>query len=803
MDSTAPSTLLLAWIVAPLILLAVSTGWGALVELAAADSLRSLRIPVGLAAVTVVLSGSMLIGIPASGCVAVAVVGALIGIVTSARRTRATASQSERNQRRQDLIHDALTWLAAYVLLMIPLVTFGRAALLGYVFNNDPAGHLTVVELLRTTGMHQFKQPASSYEAVSRLLGDGYPIGSHMLVLVSSMLAGTRSLLVWTPLIAACGAFAALAVRAILSASQLPRWACSIGAVVAACSYLPASYFAQGSLKEILFAALIMLCATTAEFARRQEFRLRSLIPFVVGAGGAISTMGPAALFWLAPIIVVVAGIALAHPPKEVSRGRLIGAFAAAATLTVVVLIPQLLGALSFTSTNSGSEALQQNGNLLGSLNWSETLGVWLVGDYRYAPEHMKIQQALTLIAFAFAAFGFVVALRRRLLAMPLAVGASVIACIWLHFNYSAYFEGKGLVVLSVACVTAVVIGIAAAVASRPRIAAPFAGLLVIGLLASWVMIFNSVWVSPKQTFDELAGWNNRLAGKGPVLVNERSAYAMLLMRDASPTEIWSSWLPVAERYTISGGTAGVPHTPDTDDYDLSFMDRYRFILDRRNPGSRPPGNFNAVASSRHYVLWQRLGPAPRRHIPLGAEQLSGGSALQCSSPEIHALRKLPERTRLRVALAPTTVARPLSPNSAPPAGFQVGPQEGIFQRKNRNAANGGKITLARGTRYEVLVQGSFGPGFSHSVDGYPTGRQREELGTQDGWQPLGSFVAGGKASVLLRATPTSRLQAGNARGDLVGRTVYLPSAGAKLVVVKPSGLSRYCDRNVDWIEVL
>lgn len=780
--------MLIAWIVAPLVLVTAALGAGALVELAAGGRIGAVRLPVGLSSLAVALSGLLLIGVSARLTVAIVAVICAVGLIVLVRTARRDGN------RPGDLIWPLVTGFGAYLAVMLPLISLGRPALLGYVLNNDPSAHLAVVELLKTSGTHFYAEPAGSLQAVSGIINNSYPIGSHALVLFASSVTGSTALEIWTPLIAVAGAAAAMAARRILEEFEFSQAWCSLGAVVVVGSFLPVSFALQGSFKEVLLAMIVLHAACAAVFARSQEFAARSLIPYFVSAGAGLAIFGPGAVFWIGPIGVAMLALALVKPADGRSRAQVVGGFAVVGAGAIVVLLPHLINSVGFATDADAQQQAGELGNLLQPLPWTESLGVWFSGDFRYDPFNAPaLNYVLIATAFASLVLGLHAARVGRRAGLPIALAAALVAIVWLHLRYPPYLESKGVLVLAFVATTAVVAGVAWLADRKPALAIPLAVLLLLGVGLSYALVYRDVWPSPEHRFAELERYNGRLAGEEKVLVNEREPYAMVHLKDAQAQEHWSDWLPYG-KFPLAGGTVpAMPHTPDTDDYDSDFITSRNWILDRKHPGSRPPGNFTAVAESDNYILWRRTAPAPKDHIGLGIGVIGGAEKLDCSAPQIRKLLN-DRRAKVRLALSPKTVVQERK-------GFEPGPQPGIKRATAQGQTDGGPVELVPGTRYDAFLQGSFASGFEVSVNGRPIGRARQDLGTQDGWQPVGSFVAGSENEVFIAGLKRSFLKAGSGRDDLVGPTAFVPAGGDQLIVTSGSGLKRYCGRNIDWVE--
>lgn len=784
--------MLMAWIITPVLLAALAYGTGGLIELATGRSLAGLRLPVGLAALAIVTSGLFLIGADAPLVVLIATAVGLGGLMWFSWK-------SERGVRSwSDVIWTGLTGVLAYVLLLLPLISLGRTGILGYVLNNDPSAHLSVVELLQRSGMHFYAEPASSLESVSGILNNSYPIGSHGLVVLASQYGGDPFDL-WTPLIAMAGAAAALTVRRLLLEFEFSAAWCSLGAVTVACSFLPLSFVMQGSYKETLLAMLVLLAACSAVVAREADFAPRSLIPFCVAGGGALAVFGPGAAAWIVPIGFAMLLLALKDPAEGTSRAKTLGGFAIVGAGALILLLPQLINSIGFATDADAQQSASELGNLAQPLPWAESLGIWFNGDFRYDPFSLVTVNFLLIgLAAGMVLFGIRAAWRGKRLGVSLALGAALLAAAWLHLRYPPYLEAKGILVLGFAAATMAVVGVASFAERVPVGTFAVAAALLLGVALSYALVYRDVWPTPEARFAELADFNDQLRGED-VLVNEREPYAMYLLKDVDAGEYWSNWVPFGPLPLTGAKVPKMPHTPDTDDYYSDFITSRDWILDRKHPGSRPPGNYALKQETKHYRLWRRTGPAPAQHIALGVGRVGGAELLKCEKQPIKDLIKNHPRAKVRLALAKPPV---VVGSNAQTSGVEDGPQRGIL----RSVESGAKIYGPAhfdlpGEKYESYVQGSFGPGFRLNVNGNPLGDIQDDLGTQDGWQPGETFVADRNYAFGLNGLSQSLLRAGSARDDLIGATAFVPTSRDQLIVTTAAKMAKYCGRNIDWVE--
>ena len=801
MDLNSPLTLLAAWVLVPALVLVASAGLGTWLALAAGRPLGPLVLPAGFLAGMVVIS--LLLQAGASGPLTVIAAAALAvaGLAAAVLRRRSGAPRASR-----EWAAALAAGTAAYAVGLAPLAGSGRSGVLGYVLNNDPTIHLSVVELLRRYGTDVPDLGASSFHAVGGLFGNGYPLGSYAWPLFGRVLTGVDPFHLWTPLIALALGLLAVVMFSALRSLGASRLVAGVGAMAVGCGYLPLSYLAQGGAKEVE-AALAIYAAIVLATHFGSRAGPRTFLPAAIATVAAVYVFGLAALAYLGPAAVAVAVIvAVVAPPAR--RRRLLAGYAAAAAVGVVVALPALVAAIRFARDNQSAIVdPAQVGNLIGPVPWVEAFNVWLSADYRVAIPELALLTKLGLaVAAALAAVGLAAAVRRRAPLVPLAVGSAVIGTGAIASRFAIYFDVKAFMIMAPALGLASTAGAAALIASRRRWARSAGlaagGAFVIGVLGSAAMVYSGAWVTPEQRFEELAEIADRVEGRGPVLVHEREQYGFYLLRDARPWESWGAWQP--ERgIRIAGGHPPMPKTPDFDDYDPAYFHRFPLLVERRRPGgSLPPGNYEIEFETLHYRVWRRSGPPPEVHLPLGSETVVGVSTLECAAPEIGALRQRArqEGRPLRVAhgQADMVVSDPkqwsvLNRDTAALPGF-VGGQGGLAVLDP---------PLARGS-YDVFAQGSFGPGFRLHLGQRKVGEVFGDLGLHDAWHPVGEVeVAQPNPTLIITGLDKPFWQSGSRRGDLLGPLAFVDrSRPPRVEEVSARGLSRLCGQPLDWIEL-
>ncbi len=581
MDLQSPSLLAGAWLLGPALIVLASAGLGALVARVARADFGVLLLPVGW--VTGIVLSTALLKVGLDGVIASLAIAAvaLVGVAFWLRERRGPWRPGA-----------VALWAAggaavAFALAMAPLVGSGRSAVVGYVFNNDPAIHLGLMAVLADLGGSPGGELAtSSYSSMGELLTDGYPIGSYVWPLFASVTTGIEPFHLWTSSIAVASAMLALVTFEALRMMGAPPALAGIASPMVASGYLTYSFVAQGGAKELTVAAAVYAAVVLALRALGPECSRRVLAAALLAAAAALATFGVGALAWLGLPALVVAGIVLwplrERRPRRRTAWLVGGAFAA----LVAVSLPTIVDTINFVQESE--ETLRnpaQFGNLLGPVSWTEALNVWLSLDYRLdPPSHEALTAIGVALAGALAVVGLVFALGRRGhagLGGGLAVLAGAAGAVVISSRYSIYLDTKSYMVLAPALGSATAAGVAAlwrGPAAARVLAAALGALLVAGVVASDRFVYANAWVTPDERFEELADIADRFDGRGPILVNEREQYSVYLLRDLQPWESWGTFQPdrgfPGERFPPS-----LPHTPDFDDYTPQHLARFDLLL--------------------------------------------------------------------------------------------------------------------------------------------------------------------------------------------------------------------------------
>jgi hypothetical protein len=813
LNLTSPLTVLGAWVLAPALVVIASAAMGRLLVRLTGVELGVLTIPMGF--LTGIATGTALLSVGLSGkltVVAMALV-AIAGAVVVVRDLRRGG--------RLPRLGAAFAWPAAafavaYVLALAPLIGSGRSGMLGYFMNDDAAVHITLVEEIAQHNAGSNHPKRDAVHAATFDLDLGYPLGGYVWPLFARVSTGIDVFHLWTPLSALVLALMALVAYAILRDLLLPRALAAAGGTVVGVGYLLYAYHSQGGTKEVVLPLAVCAAAVTAARALDGELRRTSLVPATVAVAAAIANLGYGGAAWVGPLALAVLAV-LGVRARRARSWSVLRPLAIPAALAAVFAIPVAIHTFDFF--NAAQNNLRDEdtiGNLVGGVPFREAFNVWLAHDYRLHQADVPGLTAVGLwVALVLCVVGGLWTLRQRRLAIPLALLAGFAAVAVVAPQSSIYYDAKTYVAISPALGLATVAGLVA-VARRGGalrvLAIVVAGLLAIGAIASDAYVYGGVWVTPRYRFDELAQVADRTRGQGPLLINEFEEYAPYILRDSQP------WIDAGFRNPRGHrGHFPLHRQLDPDDYVLKSIERYRYVLDRKNPyGSRPPSNFTKVLETTRYRLWRRTGTAPAFHVPVGRDGFLGSAPLECRSgrPRDPYARFLfgvarSKRLPLRVAFGPDKPIVALEPSSW--VDFRV---VKMFRPRAFISAFGGSgsetVELPRPGRYDAWIQGTMGPGVAvwvrpASQASYgKIGFAADDVGSATQWHPLNAAPLERSSEVHAAQAHRSWWRAASRHANVVGPVVLTREGDEARIRDVPSGrIGSLCGRRLDWLEIL
>ena len=801
-------TFLLAVLVFPLLLAALSLGAGLLVQRLAGMALPALLLaPLGFAAIVGVSQVTTWSGVTAPltpvVLVVVAVAGAVLGRREALARWRA---------RRSGWWWGWSAGLAAYLAAAAPVILTGHVTFPGYLMDTTGAVQLLGAERLIAEG-HSFEIPNSGTGLVlNGFFGTGYPSGGHTAFAGVGKLTGVELMWLYAPYLAALLGLTALSLAFLARRAGLERPAAAIAGFLAAVPALVYAYLLQGSIKEIALLPTLMLLGALIVLARESAAAgPRAMIPLgVVGAAGW-GTIGFAFTPWLGLAALAILALGWSALPGD-GRARVrtvaIGAGAAGLALVLLALptVADLKTSLDQATnvTDANAAAVADPGNLLRPLLKVQTLGVWLGSSHRGDPEHLTQTYVLIGVMAVAIMLGLVWLLRRRNWALLAVVAVAAIVWLVLTPRATTWTAAKLLVLLSPVAVLAACVGAFGRLGLRRLDGLLLGAAIALGVLASDAYLYHSTTMAPQQRFDELRQVGERFAGVGPTLTPDFDEYALYLLREMAPDgpgnsrkiQPWSS--PQGDFFPY-----GV--TVDVDGLDPRLVDRMQAIVVRRSAfKSRPPGDFALAWRGNDYEVWRHASdtPAAREHLALGEGAQPGGAA-SCRTLRALAVRGRESGAR-QLRFAPRT------PNVAPDMRRVRGTPLVVAQPDGAVFFAGpGTVTVRvdvpRTGTYRLWTQGNVGRALTATIDGRAAGSVANDSGGDGNVLRFDAVPLAAGTHVLRIRRGGGGLAPGDAAFTNIRAIALEPVAdeGHPVDTLPLGGWRSLCGRQLDWVETV
>jgi hypothetical protein len=512
--------------------------------------------------------------------------------------------------------------LAALVAASLPFIVEGRFGILGTSFNPDMSQHLLAADRL-------------AHGTDSQLLGQGYPLGPHAIVVALDKGLGASLVHGFGGLTLAISVLASLTALAALGELRPgPRW---IAALLVGLPYMVASYLAQGAFKETMqalfvlaFALVLWQLAPTAARGRPRgmpgsqpphspaghtpppaPLSPLGAVPLALLAAGSTYAYSFPGLTWLGGTLAIwaVAELALIRGNGSALTGAVRHALRPAwlAMIVFAVLVAPELGRMvdfaSFETFNPNGPGL---GNLFGQISPSEALGIWPTGDFRLTAGAGAVPAIGFYAGVAFAAvllvWGLVWWLRRLEIALPVALAAAAIAYLAARIGGTPYTAAKAV-----------------------QMAAPLAALVIVRPLLS----FDPAALRPGSLSDAL----RPLAAAAFVVAAGGCSLLALANGPVGPTAYSPALTGLRPQLAHASTLVLAPASYLRDEHGLPFiawelrggrvcikpagnpsqappLPGVRFVVDFSSAGARPPlSELHLVRRAGPYLLWRRAGP--------------------------------------------------------------------------------------------------------------------------------------------------------------------------------------------------
>jgi hypothetical protein len=778
--------LIVAWVLFPLVLLALCGCCGLLVERVSGRAMATPLLPLaGLCAI--VVAGQFLCltdataGWTTPAICALALSGAALG------RNRSTALEPL-----------ALATAAAVVCVYAaPVALSGEPTIAGFIKLDDTATWLALTDRLVDHGRDLGGLAPSSYEATLAFnLGDGYPVGAFIPFGAAAALIPADPAWLIQPYIAFCAGLLALALWSLARPLERSPWLRAAAAFVAAQSALLFGYALWGGVKEVIAAALVAGVAAFAATAIERPREPRGLAATVLAAAALLGVLSGGGLIWLAPPLVAAAVVVAARAGAGYALRLSLGCVAGIAALSA----PLPLSGAVVPPTSSPLTDSTARGNLAGPLDPLQAAGIWPAGDFRFDPELESLALALIAIACVLAIAGIAWSLRRREPRPALYAAGALTACAVIAAAGSPWVGAKALAIASPAIPFAAMLGAGWLAAAGSRaVAAGLAAVLAAGVIWSNALGYGGVNLAPRAQLAELERIGELVEGEGPALMTEYSPYGVRhFLRESDPESV--SELRRRAIALRDGGTVPKGGFADTDELDPRALGLYRTLVLRRSPArSRPPSPYRRVWSGDTYEAWQRpaQGPSPPLRLPLGAGRDPYGV------PDCRRVLELARAGDLVAAGGRRPLVIGLASASYPAAWAIPGSRDAPVPREPGTLE--ASFEVERADEYEVWLRGSLRPAAELSIDGEEVGEVRHELNNRGGQISFGRVALAPGEHQLALEVGGADLHPGSAgEAGPVGPLALAPAGGSEAALVRvPAARAReLCGRPWDWIEV-
>jgi len=781
-----------AWLLFPVILIALALGCGLLFERCARITLPgALIMPVG-AAVMIAL-GQLTTATDATAEITpwAVVALAVAGFATAPGRALGLRPDP---------------WLLGAFLVVAfiygaPVILSGEPTFLGYIRLDDTATWLALTDRVMEHGHSLDGLAPSTYEATLAFnLRDGYPVGVFVPLGIGSALTGIDPAWIVQPYISLLAAMLVPVLWHLFGSIVEPRPARALAAAIAAQPALLVGYAQWGGIKEVAAASLIALCAALALRIAREDSAPGWIAALAVSISALLAVLSLGGLVWVLPLLLGVAFYLYRRTGRGevLQRAGLLAGGVALISLPLIVPVVTEGRLLPPTSSSLASETAQ--GNLIEPLGLERLAGIWPAGDFRLGAVDETAAVVLIALVFTVALWGLVVSAGHNRPGVVLFALGTLAGFAVLYAIGSPWVDGKALATASPALLALAVAGAFALVARGFTLVGGFVlTALFAGVLWSNALAFRDANLAPYDQMRELERIGEEIAGEGPALMTEYQPYgARHFLREAdaeAASELRRRLVPLR-----NGGSLEKGLWADTDDFDPAALQIYRTLVLRRSPEqSRPLGDYELVLSGEHYEVWQRpegIAEPSGEHFPLG-----GGVSPAAPAPCTEVRRLAQGSRELAYVSGPAQVALDADGLSAP---AEWSGSKDVLVPSSDGVAEA-SVEVPTAGAWRVWVGGSVRGRLTVTVDGEDVGSARHQLSNSGLYVDLGAVsLDPGLHQLALAYEGPSVTEPGSGNGspEGIGPVVLASDARDYAVRMLPSErASELCGQTLDWIE--
>ncbi|UUY04115.1 hypothetical protein LRS13_00885 [Svornostia abyssi] len=693
-----------------------------------------------------------------------------------------------------------------FVLAAAPVVASGSATFAGYTQLGDTAVQMLGAEALATVDSSSESESSSELVTRAYFVGSGYPSGALTAMAPFSKLLAQDVAWTYQPFLALGVVMLAAGLLRLSRELPLSDPLQVVVAFVATQPGLLVAYYLQGSIKEVVAAALLpalALFVSRAAARSTSEGRLAGLLPVAMVSAALVGVVGTAAAVWVAPAALMLA--VLAWRPIFDNPLKALLAVGMAALLGLVGAVRAVLGLGAYLDVAGTVTTTQTElGNLLTPLRRAEALGIWLNGDFRVPPQGLAGD--VTMLAQVSVAVGVVLGvvylLRLRAVGPGVFLLVGLAGMLIISAFGSPWADAKAYAITAPALLFTGVVGwvsVRSWAADRGRLlAVPAVAMIAAAVVASNALAYRDVSLAPRDRMEELQAIAAQV--DGPVLFTEFDEFAKYFLRDVAPDAVADTWRLRPPAFSIGSSMPPFGTSVRAETLDRAYLGEFARVVMRRSAfAERPSSMFELEHRGSHYETWRRTSGGEEIMASIAAEFTPSGSKVDCARLGAVVEELRPRRLRWQ----------PRKP--VVQAGFEQVPASwavewnGLEYRPRGGGEGRGAVRVPQSGRYEVWLQGSVGAASRVTVSGRSVGTASGRLSEDGGSELVGTVeLPRGRVSWSVRVEPSVLAPGQGSWNRLVSGLAFRRVGAPPPVRESPaSDWRQLCGTEVVWVEMV